>query len=71
MSVLYTKEGLKLRKEDFYSIYDKNGVVIDHEKRVINYKGKELSYTKLNKTYINEKLHDVGFEPTKAEATGS
>ena len=55
MSVLYTKEGLKLRKEDFYSIYDKNGVVIDHEKRVINYKGKELIYAKLNKTYINEK----------------
>jgi D-alanine-D-alanine ligase-like ATP-grasp enzyme len=55
MSVLYTKEGLKLRKEDFYSIYDKNGVVIDHKKRVINYKGKELPYTKLNKTYINEK----------------
>ena len=52
---LYNKEGFNLRKNDFDEIFKENGIVNDKEKKIVFYKGKELPYTNLNKTYINEK----------------
>ena len=52
---MYIKEGFNLKNNEFDSIYSENGVVNDKENRRFIYKGKELSYKKLNKTYINEK----------------
>ena len=49
------KEGFNLRIKEFDPFYHELDMVNDKEKKVVLYKGKELPYTKLNKTYINEK----------------
>ena len=47
------KEGFNLRIKEFDPFYHELDMVNDKEKKVVLYKGKELPYTKLNKTYIN------------------